>query len=74
MLLLGDVTYGACCIDDFTAVALGADFMIHYGRELNLLFELISHALSCVGIKIIKNVNKNEPLEIKSACLVLPSI
>jgi len=33
MLILGDVTYGACCIDDFTAVALGADFMIHYGHS-----------------------------------------
>ena len=24
---MGDVTYGACCVDDFTARALGADFM-----------------------------------------------
>ncbi|XP_014771187.1 2-(3-amino-3-carboxypropyl)histidine synthase subunit 1 isoform X3 [Octopus bimaculoides] len=32
-LIMGDVTYGACCIDDFTAKALGADFMIHYGHS-----------------------------------------
>ncbi|KAJ3272906.1 Diphthamide biosynthesis protein 1 [Terramyces sp. JEL0728] len=32
-LIMGDVTYGACCIDDFTAVALGCDFMIHYGHS-----------------------------------------
>ena len=30
---MGDVTYGACCIDDFTAEKLGADFMIHYGHS-----------------------------------------
>eukprot|EP00002_Diphylleia_rotans_P032801 TRINITY_DN6918_c0_g1_i1.p1 TRINITY_DN6918_c0_g1~~TRINITY_DN6918_c0_g1_i1.p1 ORF type:complete len:431 (-),score=109.41 TRINITY_DN6918_c0_g1_i1:82-1374(-) len=32
-LILGDVTYGACCIDDFTARAMGADFLIHYGHS-----------------------------------------
>eukprot|EP00899_Mesostigma_viride_P021051 jgi/Mesvir1/28948/Mv17726-RA.1 len=31
--ILGDVAYGACCVDDFTAVALGADFLIHYGHS-----------------------------------------
>lgn len=27
------VTYGACCVDDLTAIALGADFMVHYGHS-----------------------------------------
>ena len=27
----GDVTYGACCVDDFTAEAIGAEFIVHYG-------------------------------------------
>jgi diphthamide biosynthesis enzyme Dph1/Dph2-like protein len=31
--ILGDVTYGACCVDDFTAVAMGADFLVHYGHS-----------------------------------------
>ena len=30
---MGDVTYGACCIDDYTAVALGCDILIHYGHS-----------------------------------------
>jgi len=30
---MGDVTYGACCIDDYTAVALGCDMLIHYGHS-----------------------------------------
>ncbi|XP_029923458.1 2-(3-amino-3-carboxypropyl)histidine synthase subunit 1 [Myripristis murdjan] len=32
-VVMGDVTYGACCVDDFTARALGADFMVHYGHS-----------------------------------------
>ena len=32
-LVMGDVTYGACCVDDLGAAALGADFMIHYGHS-----------------------------------------
>ncbi|KAF7776364.1 hypothetical protein Agabi119p4_4757 [Agaricus bisporus var. burnettii] len=32
-VIMGDVTYGACCIDDYTAVALGCDMMVHYGHS-----------------------------------------
>ncbi|KAK9804679.1 hypothetical protein WJX73_009622 [Symbiochloris irregularis] len=31
--ILGDVTYGACCVDDFSAKALDADFLVHYGHS-----------------------------------------
>jgi 2-(3-amino-3-carboxypropyl)histidine synthase len=30
---MGDVTYGACCVDDFSAVALRCDFLLHYGHS-----------------------------------------
>ncbi|MCL4127494.1 UNVERIFIED_CONTAM: hypothetical protein GTU68_014860, partial [Idotea baltica] len=33
MTIMGDVTYGACCVDDFTAKEFGADFMVHYGHS-----------------------------------------
>ncbi|EPS45059.1 hypothetical protein H072_984 [Dactylellina haptotyla CBS 200.50] len=33
VLIMGDVTYGACCIDDYTARALGCDFMVHYAHS-----------------------------------------
>ena len=33
VLILGDVTYGACCVDDFTAHKLGADLLVHYGHS-----------------------------------------
>ncbi|XP_024396421.1 uncharacterized protein [Physcomitrium patens] len=31
--VLGDVTYGACCVDDYSAAALGAEFLVHYGHS-----------------------------------------
>lgn len=33
VVVMGDVTYGACCVDDYTARALGADFLVHYGHS-----------------------------------------
>ena len=32
-VVLGDVTYGACCVDDYTARALGCDMLVHYGHS-----------------------------------------
>ncbi|KAF2141271.1 uncharacterized protein K452DRAFT_228739 [Aplosporella prunicola CBS 121167] len=32
-IIMGDVTYGACCIDDFTARALGCDLLVHYAHS-----------------------------------------
>ena len=33
MTIMGDVTYGGCCVDDFAARELGADFLIHYAHS-----------------------------------------
>ena len=32
-VVMGDVTYGACCVDDLGAAALGCDFLVHYGHS-----------------------------------------
>jgi len=32
-VIMADVTYGACCVDDFSAQALGCDLMVHYGHS-----------------------------------------
>src|SRR6266851_6000445 len=32
-VIMGDVTYGACCVDDYTALALGCDMLVHYGHS-----------------------------------------
>ena len=31
--ILGDVTYGASCVDDYSSAALGVDFRVHYGHS-----------------------------------------
>lgn len=31
--VLGDVAYGACCVDDLSARALGATLLVHYGHS-----------------------------------------
>ena len=33
VLVFGDVTYGACCVDDFTARALRCDFLVHFAHS-----------------------------------------
>merc|ERR1712185_160699 len=32
-VIMGDVTYGACCVDDLSAAALGVDLLVHYGHS-----------------------------------------
>lgn len=32
-VIMGDVTYGACCVDDYTAMALGCDMLVHYAHS-----------------------------------------
>ncbi|WKY00784.1 hypothetical protein Q1695_015089 [Nippostrongylus brasiliensis] len=32
-VIMGDVTYGACCVDDYTAKYLGCDLLVHYGHS-----------------------------------------
>ncbi|XP_033333450.2 diphthamide biosynthesis 1 [Megalopta genalis] len=46
-VIMGDVTYGACCVDDFTAKALNADFLIHYGHSCLIPID------QTVGIKVL---------------------
>eukprot|EP00884_Botryococcus_braunii_P010868 jgi/Botrbrau1/19783/Bobra.0124s0031.1 len=31
--IMGEVTFGACCVDDYSALALQADFLLHYGHS-----------------------------------------
>lgn len=46
-VIMGDVTYGACCVDDFTAKALGADLLVHYGHSCLIPMDQIT------GIKVL---------------------
>ena len=53
-IVMGDVTYGACCVDDFTARALGAELMVHYGHSCLIPIDatLIKMLYVFVDIKI----------------------
>lgn len=46
--ILGDVTYGACCIDDLTARSIGVDLLIHYGHSC--LVPVDQTALKCLYV------------------------
>ncbi|KAJ8950963.1 hypothetical protein NQ317_017574 [Molorchus minor] len=46
-IIMGDVTYGACCIDDLTAKALGVELLIHYGHSCLIPIDQMS------GIKVL---------------------
>lgn len=46
-VIMGDVTYGACCIDDYTAKALGVELLVHYGHSCLIPIDQTS------GIKVL---------------------
>lgn len=56
-IILGDVTYGACCVDDLTAKALGADFMIHYGHSCLVPIDITSIKMLYVFVTIAIDVD-----------------
>ncbi|KAJ8560266.1 hypothetical protein K7X08_004324 [Anisodus acutangulus] len=46
--ILGDVTYGACCVDDLSARALSSDLLIHFGHSC--LVPIDSTTIPCLYI------------------------
>ncbi|XP_047321409.1 2-(3-amino-3-carboxypropyl)histidine synthase subunit 1 [Impatiens glandulifera] len=46
--ILGDVTYGACCVDDLSAAALNADLLIHYGHSC--LVPIDNTSIPCIYV------------------------
>lgn len=48
--IMGDVTFGACCVDDYSAAALGADFLVHYGHSWCVLLCVLLLVLSKGGL------------------------
>ncbi|KAI9824590.1 MAG: Diphthamide biosynthesis protein 1 [Thelocarpon impressellum] len=51
-LIMGDVTYGACCIDDYTARALGCDLLVHYAHSCLIPVAVTSIATLYVFVDI----------------------
>lgn len=56
-LILGDVTYGACCIDDLASKKLDCDFIVHYGHSClvpipNMTISNVLYVFVEIGIDI----------------------
>ncbi|OZJ03001.1 Diphthamide biosynthesis protein 1 [Bifiguratus adelaidae] len=51
-LIMGDVTYGACCVDDFTAKALGCDFLVHYAHSCLVPVDVTSLKMLYIFVEI----------------------
>lgn len=54
---MGDVTYGACCIDDFSAKAAGADFLVHYGHSCLVPVDTCKMNVLYIFVEIAINLN-----------------
>lgn len=57
------VTYGACCVDDLTALALGADFMVHYGHSCLVPIDITTIKMLYVFVDIAIDVD-----HVRAAC------
>ncbi|KAF7824961.1 2-(3-amino-3-carboxypropyl)histidine synthase subunit 1 [Senna tora] len=59
--VLGDVTYGACCVDDLSAIALGADLLIHYGHSC--LVPIDSTIIPCLYVFVDIKINVDHMID-----------
>jgi 2-(3-amino-3-carboxypropyl)histidine synthase len=55
--VMGDVAYGACCIDDFSARAMGADFLVHYGHSCLVPVDITSIPCMYVFVDILIDID-----------------
>ena len=81
--ILGDVTYGACCIDDLSARALGCDLLVHYGHSclvpltctvipcLYVFVEIrvdVQHMVDCVHMTFLQEEEKRQQENEVASC------
>lgn len=51
-VVMGDVSYGACCIDDYTARSLDCDFIVHYAHSCLVPIDLTTIKVLYVFVTI----------------------
>ena len=73
---MGDVTYGACCVDDLTAINLGCDFLVHYGHSCLVPIDITTIKMLYVFVDItidvehlIETIKLNVDFNLKVALL-----
>jgi 2-(3-amino-3-carboxypropyl)histidine synthase len=66
--ILGDVTYGACCVDDLGAKAMGANLLIHYGHSC--LVPIQHTAIPCLYVFVELQIDYQHMVD--CVCATLP--
>ena len=66
--ILGDVTYGACCVGDLDAKALGASLLIHYGHSC--LVPIQHTVIPCLYVFVELQIDVNHMVD--CVCVTLP--
>jgi 2-(3-amino-3-carboxypropyl)histidine synthase len=61
VVIQGDVTYGACCVDDLGAQAMGCDFLVHYGHSC--LVPLSKTVVPCLYVFVEIRVDSDHAAE-----------
>lgn len=68
-VVMGDVSYGACCIDDYTARALDCDFVVHYAHSCLVPIDVTAIKILYIFVTIsvdedhiMKTLKKNFPV------------
>lgn len=85
IFILGDVTYGACCVDDYTASKLGADLLVHYGHsclvslqstkiKVLYVFVTIGFETSHLSETLKRNFNSSSKISLMGTVQFLPSL
>ncbi|CAH2352786.1 2-(3-amino-3-carboxypropyl)histidine synthase subunit 1 [[Candida] railenensis] len=69
IVVMGDVSYGACCIDDFTARSLDCDFIVHYAHSCLVPIDITEIKVLYVFVTInidedhlLKTIKRNFPV------------
>ncbi|GMM34391.1 2-(3-amino-3-carboxypropyl)histidine synthase [Saccharomycopsis crataegensis] len=57
VIVMGDVSYGACCIDDYTARSLDCDFIVHYAHSCLVPIDVTSIKILYVFVTIDIDIN-----------------
>ena len=85
-VIMADVTYGACCVDDYSARALGCELMVHYGHSclipvdqtanIKMLYVFVDIKLDSLHfIESIKaNLGRSSPLSLVSTIQFVASL
>ncbi|CAL8113838.1 unnamed protein product [Orchesella dallaii] len=70
VILMGDITYGACCVDDFTASMLGANLLVHYGHSC-LVPTSVANKIETIYVFV--TINFNIPAAVSSIGTLIES-